>query len=194
MKPCLMKKKRIALLAVDGLDAGEARDVQEHLRTCPGCRQYSREVAEICREQMRAAHRLPDMEAGETFHWRLQRRLADEAATPAPVDWAGLLFRDGRSWRVAVPFVIVIASSCLLMWSARRNASTARMPVPNGLSTAPVTDHSLQNDLPPTVGAYRIALGRSFEELDELLNKDSARLAARSEPAVMAALSRLLPE
>lgn len=194
MKPCLMKKKRIALLVVDGLDAEEARDLREHLRTCSGCQEYSTEVAEICRDQSRAAGSLPDIDAGKTFHRRLQRRLAGEAGRPALADLGELLFRCFSRWQVALPLVVVIALTGVLLSSGRRSPRTGGAPVARNSSTGPAIDDSPYKDSLPTVSAYRSALNRSFEEFDELLNKNSARTAARSEPVIMAALGRVSPE
>ena len=194
MKPCLMRKKRIALLVVAGLDAEEARDLREHLQTCPGCQEYSKEVTEVCRDQRGAAGSLPDIDAGETFHRRLQRRLDGEASRPALVHPRELLFRYFSRWQVVLPLVVVIALTWGLLSSERRNLRTGGAPVARNSSTGAVMDDSPYKDSLPTVSAYRSALNRSFEEFDELLNKNSARTAARSEPVIMAALGRVPPD
>lgn len=194
MKPCLMNKKRIALLAVDGLDAAEARALQEHLCTCPGCQQYSREVTEVCREQWRAVDGLPRIDADEIFHRRLRRRLTSAEASSAPINRAELLFHYFWRWRVALPVAVVIALSFVLLSAGRRSDKTGRAPVAENFSSTAITERSHYDDSPPTLSAYRIALSRSFEEFDELLNRNSARTAAHPEPVIVAALGRMPPE
>jgi hypothetical protein len=104
------------------------------------------------------------------------------------------LFHYFWRWRVALPLAVVIALSFVLLSAGRRSVKTGQTPVAKNLSSAPIAEGSLHSDSPPTLSAYRIALSRSFEEFDELLNRNSARTAAHPEPVIVAALGRMPPE
>src|SRR5260221_8971930 len=80
MKPCHRNKKPIAWLAADALDLVTAQKLREHLDECPGCREYFREVAKICRSHSAAGEMLAEGQAGPSFHALLLRRVKDYEA------------------------------------------------------------------------------------------------------------------
>src|SRR5205823_5908678 len=47
MKPCSNKRKLVALLAADALNANEERELRDHLETCEGCRTYLQEISNV---------------------------------------------------------------------------------------------------------------------------------------------------
>src|SRR5260221_10975221 len=80
MKPCHRNKNPIAWLAADALDLVTAQKLREHLDECPGCREYFREVAKICRSHSAAGEMLAEGQAGPSFHALLRRRVKDYEA------------------------------------------------------------------------------------------------------------------
>lgn len=186
MKPCRANRKRIVLLAVDGLEAEAAQKLREHLRACPGCRQYRAEIAEACCDQIRAAQLLPHVEAGDRFHRRLESRIAGTAATPAVLHWAGLWSSYLNGWKVALPAAALVVVGLVLFRPGQPTHPKQSIPVASHSSAVTMTPA----DSPPSLGRYRSALSRSFEELDASLTKDIGRSPQAPEPIIMAALRR----
>jgi hypothetical protein len=178
------------LLTIDGLEGEDASNLHEHLRGCPGCRAYWKEIGEVCQDQLGAAASLPEVEAGGSFHRRLQQRLTVEAPGPARINGAEVWSRYFTGWRVAFPLAAIVALGLVLLYSGNRSGEPKRAPIAKKLANARAT----QSDSPPSLSAYRVALTRSFEEFDELLNRNSTRLTAPAEPVIVAALGRMPPD
>jgi hypothetical protein len=176
MKPCPKFKKQIALLAANSLSGDGSRQVQDHVRHCPGCREYRDAVSRICGEHFELAAELPVIEPDQRFHQRLTARIrADEAVEKSrPAIWK--ILHEGRPWpRWKLAFGAGVALVALAAWLVSRSAQKVEAPV---VSSAPprVPADVAGNFAPqPTLMAYRLAASKSFEALDALLAKDADR-------------------
>ncbi len=87
MKPCSRNRKLIAWLALDALEAEQARNLRAHLETCEACRCYLEEVSAV-RARLAAAEPRMDIQASEAFHQKVLRRLRAEESEPV---WEAVL-------------------------------------------------------------------------------------------------------
>jgi len=94
MKPCANKRKQIAGLAVNALDARSTRELHAHFESCAGCRRYWAELTQIT-EQLAAAAPDADLRATETFHQRVLAGL--EAEAPVSL-WARMIGQISSSF------------------------------------------------------------------------------------------------
>jgi len=189
MNPCLMKKKQIALLASEGLGAQAAQDLREHLRACPGCREYWIDITQVCRDQMRAADHLPEAEADLSFHRRFQQQLIKWDA-PAAMEGTSLISRYFTGWTLAWPVAMMVTLGLVLFFSGSHKRTVEPRPAVASFFAPPVT----VTDAPPTLSRYRLALSRSFDEFDELLNRHTAHRPDSAEPVIVAAVRRVPPD
>ena len=79
MKPCSNNRKLIAWLAVDALPASQAGELRAHIQDCPGCRRYLDEISSVAKS-LSTPELPPDIQASASFHGRIVRALAAEAA------------------------------------------------------------------------------------------------------------------
>src|SRR6266705_117017 len=82
MKPCRKNQPLIVEMTFGSLNPEETRRLRIHFEVCPGCAQYSQEVAAIYRDHARAAKVLSDVQANNSFHRRLKLRIEADAARP----------------------------------------------------------------------------------------------------------------
>jgi hypothetical protein len=74
MKPCGKNRKPIAWLAVDALEAQEARGLRAHLKMCEGCRGYFEQMTAVA-QTLQEFESKSDVEPSEAFHERMSRAL-----------------------------------------------------------------------------------------------------------------------
>jgi anti-sigma factor RsiW len=165
MKPCSNNCRTIAWLALGELDARQAATLQEHLKTCAGCRNY---LDEICRltEKLTAMELNPNIHASESFHQKLTARLrAERPASRGANLWE--YFRAALSnWRVLAPAAAMLIIG--LMIQQRHSRSANNLP-PIISRTQVVSTPQASVDLSPTIGNYEMAANQSLDKLDELL-------------------------
>jgi len=164
MKPCSKNRKLIAWLAVDALPASQAGDLRAHIQDCPRCRRYLDEISNVAKS-LSTPELPPDIQASASFHGRIVRTLAAEAARSPWQRLAEWLNPSWLSWRLAVPVVIGVAIVGVALPLLQHPASG-----PPTQPTAHAGPTPIQTgDLPPTLSNYQIAADRSPEALDELL-------------------------
>jgi hypothetical protein len=173
------------MMAVGALEAPVARDLRAHLEVCEGCRQYHEEMARVTSKINESA--IPEhIEASETFHRRVTNAVRAEESASA---WEGLtmLLRDHVwNWRVGLSgFAVLVVGIAIL--SHFQHQPIVPAPVAVITPTTPVGDAN--NELQPSIRNYQIAASRSFEDLDELLNKQARRNASFAPTYTAAALS-----
>jgi hypothetical protein len=165
MKPCSNYRKRIAWLALSALDSREERELRAHLPTCPACRNYLEEMSCVS-DKLSACRINPDIEASETFHQKLARRVkAQEAGSCWALPVSG--------WKIALPAIGAAAAvlTALLL--------VLRPPVGSSPSPSPIKSvtaiPSARRDLAPTISNYQMIANRSLERLDEVLTTEGNR-------------------
>ena len=171
MKPCSKNRKCIAWLALDALDAQEARDLRAHLETCEGCRRYLEEISNVT-ERLIAAETEPDIQASEAFHQRVVGRLrAKESGSFSETVLASLRAML-LNWRVVLP-VIGATAVVIAAWSVFGPHPGVPSPAPTGAQA--MLTPNVTNDLDPTISNYQMVANRSLEELEELLTRQGNR-------------------
>lgn len=169
MKPCVENRKPIALLAVNALEAPEARELRAHLEVCSGCRQYHEEIA-LVTTALNASAPSADAQASEAFHRRVTNAVRAGKTASAWEETVDVLSGRVWNWRVALSGCAAVALGFALL-------SHFQHPTPVQTSTvtiAPaVTVADTEIDLEPSIRNYQIAANRSFEKLDELLTKQA---------------------
>ena len=164
MKPCFNKRKLIAWLAVDALDARAEDEVRAHLEICAGCRGY---LAEISRVKERLAVAVPDSDisVSASFHPAVLARL--EKLPSAPV-WETVLAgwrAHPVAWRVALPLAAVLLVLIRIgTWEAPRSGKPGGVRVPMVAAEAGF-------DLTPSIANYQQAISQSPDQLDALLTR-----------------------
>jgi hypothetical protein len=190
MKPCANKRKQIAGLAVNALEARSTRELHAHFETCAGCRRYWAEMSRLT-EQLAAAAPEADLRATESFHQRVMAGLEAEA----PVSLWTRMIRQGRtmaalhfiplSVRVALPVaVVVLAMLGIWIGLSPRTHVPISPSTPAGVSVAPA-DAGV--DLTPSLANYQRAADQSLDKLDDLLARQQ-QPAAGSGPVYTAGM------
>ena len=171
MKRCSINRKLISWLALDALEARQARDLRAHLESCEGCRRYFEEISKVA-ETLTATELRPDVQASAFFHRRVMAKLRQEESASARGKLVASLRGTMLNWRVALPVVVATAAllAALSRYERRLDASSrkeSRVP--------PASAVDLKRDLPPTIANYQMIANQSLEKLDELLNRQANR-------------------
>lgn len=171
MKPCAKNRKRIAWLAIGALEAQASRELQAHLETCEGCRQYLNEISNVT-ETLAATELAPDIQASESFHRRVARKLRAEQSRPAWEFLAAFLRHLPLNWRVALTALgAILLVAVALSVFVRRPGVSAQAPAPAQAALPP----NRNSTLPPTLANYQFVANHSLEELDDLLTRQANR-------------------
>lgn len=174
MKPCGKYRKWIAWQVVDALDGPQAHHLKTHLESCPGCRTYLQELAQVTRglNSVEVRH---DASTSEQFHRRVNRALMAQPSRPAGWSLTGFFRSPGLFWRAALPAFTALGLILLLAHPTTR-------PLPPVLPANPSTAQPAvtQNSRPlaPTLANYQRVANRSLEDLDTLLNAQGNRIPA----------------
>jgi anti-sigma factor RsiW len=188
MKPCSEKRKLIAWLALNELDARQTRELRAHLETCEGCRRYLEEISNVA-ERLAAAETSEDIQVSESFHRKVVARLRrEESVSVWETVWV-CLRTTLLSWRLALP---VIAASVVLIavLVARERRVGDGVSLRTRSSAHAVVAPSLSSDLPPTIANYQMVASQSLEKLDELLTKQGNRNLPVTQTYTASALMR----
>jgi hypothetical protein len=176
MKSCSKNRKLIAWLALDALDARQARELRAHIETCGPCRRYLEELA-VVKEKLSAAEFSSNAQASESFHRKLAARLRAEQPGSLWETLSAQVQAVRLNWRIALPVsaaaALVIATMVILL------RPPAVSPPAHTMVRA-VPPQRLQRDLSPSVSNYQRAANLSLDELDELL---TAQARKRRPPA-----------
>jgi anti-sigma factor RsiW len=164
MKSCSKYRKRIAWLALGALDSREERELQAHLPTCIGCRNYLEEMSTVTKK-LSGRRISPEICASESFQQKLARRVK---AQEAGHRWA----MPGSKWKIALPVSGAAAAMVIALLIVVRppGSSPSRSPI-----TSVTTRLPSKGELPPTISNYRMVANRSLEKLDELLRSEANR-------------------
>jgi predicted anti-sigma-YlaC factor YlaD len=160
MSACVTKRKALALLAIDALDAREAATLRMHVAKCAGCREYLREIAQTTS--------------------RLQQAVAPASVEPSPYFLQLVRSavpkeqpRSGAFWRWLLP--ATAAAIFLLVIFPRGRLDRPAVSLPRVVPTIARNPH----DFSPTLLNYQIAANQSSDTLDVVLN-EQARTAENS--------------
>ena len=169
MKPCAQNRKLIAWLAVNALDAQQARQLRVHLETCEGCRRYLAEISNVT-EKLAAAEATHDVQASENFHRKVAGRL--RTAKPDLIGEILAAYLARLNLRVALPAIValVVIGVTVAIWRQPPRVSSSPTA---GTQTASVSD--ADNDLAPTIANYQRVANQSLDELDALLTRQGNR-------------------
>lgn len=167
MKPCLRHKKNLALLAAGVLESAKRMDLEQHLQTCAGCRQYWQEIRRVCAEHAAVAEAAPAVEESGKLYFHVARRIQ-------PREQFRPWLPAGR-WRVAMAAVVVGMMAItlnLLRYETQPPKPSASKPVKAEVAPLP--------ELPQNFLTYRVAADKSLENLDALLARQAAQTAGAS--------------
>jgi predicted anti-sigma-YlaC factor YlaD len=171
MKPCAKNRKLIAWLALDALEAPQARQLRTHLETCEGCRRYLAEISNVT-ERLAAAETTPDIQASKSFHQKVAGKL--RAAKPDSLGETLAAYFRGflLNWRVVFPAIaaLVVVGVTIATWRQPREVAS-----PPLAGTQTVSVSGADNDLAPTIANYQRVANQSLDKLDALLTRQGNR-------------------
>ncbi|MSU61710.1 MAG: hypothetical protein EXS31_04815 [Pedosphaera sp.] len=180
MKTCARYRESIALLAAASLEARETAEVKRHLEQCPSCRAYFQETSVLCDSHTTASRQLPSEEVSPRIYARVASAIRG---------------RDPRSMPGSgIPLWLRIASVAAVVLMIAGWFALLHRPTPPTQIAGELTPEPERKGEPDTVSAnlitYRLALNRSPEALDQLLNHEAARSNFSSEPSFRITMAR----
>lgn len=186
MKPCAQLRESVALLACGALPSGEAADLRGHLQRCDGCRDYFSQMTVVCESHTAAALGLSDTAVSPS----LRRRIAEAVSAgvtrpqtePLPAGLTGLRWLAG----VAALLVLLLGGSALV----RRSAAPVKLVEAPVVSPAGIANSQGESI---NLNAYRLALNRSPDDLEQLLAREAARPTANPVATLQPSLAVLEP-
>ena len=171
MKPCAQNRELIVWLALNALDARQARHLRAHLETCEGCRRYLAEITNVT-ERLAEGEANPGIQASEIFHQKVAGKL--RAAKPdSPGEILAAYFRGSLlNWRVAMPAIaaLVVVGVTVAIW--RQPPAVSSSPK---AATQTALASGADNDLAPTIANYQRVASQSLDKLDALLTRQGNR-------------------
>jgi anti-sigma factor RsiW len=191
MKPCAKNRKWIAWLALDALEAQQARELCAHIDACEGCRCYLEETSKMTRA-LKEAQTRTEIEASEAFHRRVARAIRAEESRSLWEAVAAPFRGTSLKWRAALPVLGAMAVAMVALSVLVSRFRTGSVPSPAPSPAQAVSAPSLSSDLPPTLANYRLVANQSLEDLDELLTRQGNR--NRSSAPIYRALSFALAD
>ena len=165
MKPCSRNRKRIALLALDALDARKATALRDHLAVCEGCRGYWEEISSVTKNLATSEHG-SNLEASSFFHHAVAEKLQAAQSNSILKSLAACFRGLTLDLRVALPAATALVIGLLAIVAMRHHSAPSR---PASHMDQPAS--SSGSDLAPTIANYRIIAGESLQKLDELLTR-----------------------
>lgn len=167
MKPCSQKQMRLALLVLNALQADEARELQQHLAACEGCRSYLEELRTVS-GRIAKIEPLAELPRAVGFHQKLVHRLRAERPRPLAAQITDGLSNLIRSWRAALPVLGASATAIavLVVFHYQRNTNA---PVDPGLKPITAAAAVPKTDFAPTLSSYQFLANESPDKLDEAL-------------------------
>jgi hypothetical protein len=170
MKPCAQNQKPIVWLALNALEARQARLLRAHLETCEGCRRYLAGISYVT-ERLAAAETNPEAQASESFHQRVAAKL--RAAKPDSLGQILAAYFRGTllNWRLALPAIAALAVG--VTFAVLRQPPEVVSSTRAGIQAPTVT--AADNDPAPTIANYQRVANQSLDKLDELLSRQGSR-------------------
>jgi anti-sigma factor RsiW len=165
MKPCAENRKLIAWLALDALDAPQARVLRGHLPTCEGCRRYLAEISNVTANL--AATKTADIQTSESFHQRVAGRLRTTARNPVFEFVVANFFR--LNWRMVSPAMAALVVAIVAFAVLPQHPI---VPPPRQFTAQITPAPGLDETPPPTFANYQKVANQSLEKLDELLTRE----------------------
>jgi anti-sigma factor RsiW len=171
MKPCAQNRELIVWLALNTLEARQARPLRAHLETCEGCRRYLAEITNVT-ERLAEGEANPDIQASEIFHQKVAGKL--RAAKPDSLGEILAVYVRGTllNWRVALPAIaaLVVAGVTIATWRQPPVVSSS----PKAATQAALASGA-DNNLAPTLANYQKVANQSLDKLDALLTRQGNR-------------------
>jgi hypothetical protein len=195
MKPCSRNRKLITWLALNALEAGQARELRAHLESCEGCRHYLAEMSSVA-GRLAEAGTESGLETTEAFHQKVVAAVraaskTDGTASRAPVGWRGCSrlawegLRTSSRLRLelggAAVVLVMLAALVLFVWRPGRTPQVPSHDQPGGARL-------LMTDLAPTLANYQMVANHSLETLDDLLTQQGLRNLAPARTCTAGAL------
>ncbi len=168
MKPCSNNRKLIALLAIDELDACQARELRAHLQSCEGCRRYLDEMWDVTKK-LAARETAVEIKTSESFHRKVVARLRAEEKVSV---WETIKAIPAMlNLRVALPVLAVVVALAVGLGIQHRQSSVvvSPPPAPKPVASAPAAGIASA----PTIANYQIAVSQSLQTFDDLLTRQA---------------------
>lgn len=170
MKPCVRNKKLLVWMASGALHDEEAKRLEDHFQTCPGCLEYWQEMSHMTKQLEGCGKSIPPVAPPTDFHRKLTARLARERKSTVwdemALGWRWIWSQSQGIKLGAAVVVLVLSVFLLLRKSSNRDLSPAEKPI---LVRAQIPE---EKSAPlPTVAVYRRAADTSLDTLDEVLNR-----------------------
>jgi hypothetical protein len=187
MKPCSQNQMRLAMLAINALEEGPARELHRHLATCEGCRDYLEQLRAVSRNIAEIQPLVDGPRAGD-FHQRLLARLKAEQPKSIASQVTNLVRRFTFSWRAALPVLGASAAAIALLLILHHRPRPVELSIRVVTTTANLP--SPKTDSAPTLSTYQFLANHSPEKLDELLTRQASRNPAPAPVYTPATLAR----
>lgn len=185
-RPCVSRRESVALLACGACPDDQAVEIRRHMETCEGCREYFRQLCEVCEEQTTAASQLPQAPVSARLSSRVALSIRKSAETRQPatrLGGPGSLFCWGRiaGWVALLGLLVV---GVLRIRDARKPSPVEHVTTVPRQAPAPMAEAARPSITGNSLIAYRRALNHSPEALDELLSEESARPSSNPQMAL----------
>jgi len=171
MKSCSKNRQLITWLALDELDASQARELRAHFENCEECREYWIEISNVA-EKLTAVETAPEVQPSRSFHQELMGRLRAGEAESIWETLASQLRGGLLNWRLVVPVLALVAVLGAVLPFHERPTGIAPSLKSQARVVSPVRP---KGDLPPTIANYQTVANQSLEKLDELLTQQASR-------------------
>lgn len=167
MKPCKDKKRLIVWSAASAIvEKAQQRQLAEHLKCCPGCRDYFEQMLAL-KEDLTETFETSNLEPSASLHQRVTQRVLRQSRAASVISIVSTLSSWRKIWRgiLAGTFALAIMG----LFFAFKTAPEIKHP-----SDRPVAKVPKQKELhlPGTSFAeYHQITGRSLDALDNTLTK-----------------------
>ena len=166
MKTGICSRESVALLAAEALVGAEAKQVGDHLRQCPTCRDYFFELSELCNTHRRAAAALPVV----AMRLNIYRQVAQITRVQLASIWCKLLGEVVSYRLVGAAGVVLLA----LSWGRLLHHRSSPMERVDARATVIRLPSPELSPIGSKLMTYRLALNHSPEALDLLLSREAA--------------------
>lgn len=174
MKPCVSRRESVALLACGVCPDDQAAELRHHLRSCAGCRESFVRLREVCDDHATAAAQLPEARVPSRLASRVASRIRAASESPGletkPDVYVGWVRIVGLAALLSV--MVIGAIRICERFKPSPALHVTVLDEPNGPPPARSVSVSAAGN---SLGAYRFALGRSPEALEELLSQEAAK-------------------
>lgn len=174
MRPCASRRESVALLASGACPDDQADELRRHLKTCAGCRESFRRLAEVRDEHVAAATNLPEASVPSRLLNRVASRIRVDAEPRRGAPWTSVLL----DWRGIVGWAALLAVVVGGALWFREPSKPAPTLSGTGVSQPPSVART--TTAPPSgnrLVSYRLALNHSPEALEAMLQAETVRSA-----------------